>query len=125
MAADFENLWADGATALLDLHGETVTQWPAGVAANAVSIPQAIVELDLEENAPIDDGHGSQRKRRARLTVPASVNVQVVSRKQTRDEFLIRGLLWIAQDIESEDTQLQVVRIVRTESATTRKTRTQ
>src|SRR6185437_14342946 len=123
MASQIENLFADGgADTLLEQLGETVTQYPLGVQGNAVAMT-AIVDLGAEGAEPLNDEHGTQRVRWCELTLPASVVVTISERTQQRDQFLVRGLLWHAEEIPRENAALQTVRLRRTEGVSSKKTR--
>jgi len=123
VASLIENLFADGgASQLLEAEGESVTQYPRGVLANAVALT-AIVDLGSEGQALPDDLHGSQRVRWLRLTMPAAVAVAISERPQERDQFLVRGLIWHAEAIPQENAGLQTVLCKRTEGASTLRTR--
>jgi hypothetical protein len=123
MPSDFEDLYADiGASSLLDVHGESVTQYPGGVSATPVAVT-AIVDLSSLGETPVDDEHGSRVVKWLLLTLPASVTVTEAERKQQRDQFLVRGKIWDCEKIVSSDTALQVVRCKREEAASTKQTR--
>lgn len=124
MASDFEDLFADvGAGNLLDAHGESVTQYPLGNTANGVQLGGVIVDLSSQGETRVDDDRGSQNLRFGSLTLAAGVSVTVDERSHERDTFLVRGQIWHAEKIVSQDTALQVVRILRTEAASTKRTR--
>jgi len=123
VASLVDDLFSDGAIdQLLEKLGESVTQYPRGVVANAVALT-AIVDLGSEGQALPDDLHGSQRVRWLRLTMPASVSVAISERPQERDQFLVRGLIWHAEAIPQENAGLQTVLCKRTEGASTLRTR--
>lgn len=122
--SDVDDLFAEiGSPALTEGMGETVTQYPLGVVANAVTLTGVIVDLSDQGSPPIDDEHGSRRVRRGRLTLAATVNVTVDERSQQRDTFLVRGQIWQAIAIPSQTLALQTVLIERTEAASTKRTR--
>jgi hypothetical protein len=124
MPSDFEDLFADiGASNLAAVHGEAVTQYPLGVAANAVPLSGVIVDLSSQGETPIDNEDGSQVIRWGLLTIAASVTVTEAERKQQRDQFLVRGQIWDCEKILSRDTALQFVRVKREEKISTKKSR--
>lgn len=125
MPSDVDDLFAEiGAPALTESMGETITQYPLGVAANAVTLAGVIVDLSAQGEELIEDEHGSRRVRRGTLTLAASAAVTVDERAQQRDTFLIRGLLWHAEGLPMQTGALQVVNIKRTEAISTKRTRT-
>lgn len=127
MASDFEDLFADlGATSLLDVHGEAVTQYPAGNANTPVAA-QAIVDLTKENQPPLDSPDGTQRTYFCLLTVPTLAaggpTLTVSERSQQRDEWLVRSKVWLTDGVESEDAALAVLRLKRTEKVSTKRAR--
>ncbi|HEV3021484.1 MAG TPA: hypothetical protein VGX76_03430 [Pirellulales bacterium] len=102
---------------------ETVIQYPLDVVANAVSIV-GIVDLWEQTEEPPDNEFGSRLVRGLRISIPAAVVVNVDQRKQTRDTFLARGLIWRAESQESIEGGLQTVFCKRVQGASTKKTRT-
>lgn len=124
MASDFEDLFADmGAAPLTDFHGETVTQYPLGVRTNGIPLSNVIVDLSEQGHQPIDTLDGVRWERRGKLTLSTAVSVTVDERAQQRDTFLVRGQIWIATGICSQDTALQIVVIERSEAVSTKRTR--
>lgn len=123
MPSDVDDLFAEiGSPALTEGMGESVTQYPLGVTANAVTLSNVIVDLS-EQGQQLDDEHGSQRVRRGKLIMSATVAVTVDERAQQRDTFLVRGQLWHAEAISAQTLALQTVEIKRTEGGSTKRTR--
>lgn len=106
-----------------DHYADTITQYPLGVAANAVPDIVAIVHKQDEGETPIDDEKGSVVVRWCTVSLPATLNVTIDERGQQRDQFLIDGELWHAEKILKRTPYRLLVRLKREEKASTKRTR--
>lgn len=124
MPSDVDDLFAElGWPNLQAAQGESVVQWPLGVSANAVTLTGVLVNLATEGELPIDTEHGSQVVRYGTLVIDASVTVTDDERKQQRDIFVVRGKVWDTDRIVGQTLAATTVRIKRTESVSTKRTR--
>lgn len=106
-----------------DHYAEKITQYPLGVAANAVAGVVAIVHKQDEGETPIDDERGSVVIRWCTVSLPATLSVTIDERSQQRDQFLIDGELWHAEKILKRTPYRLLVRLKREEKASTKRTR--
>lgn len=124
MPSDVDDLFAEmGSPNLQEAMGETVTQWPLGVQANAVALTNVIVDLSELGEVPVDDESGSQVVYFGILLIPVSVAVTDAERGQQRDQFLVRGKLWQCDKVVSQGQSLQTVRIKRVVKVSSKKSR--
>lgn len=96
----------------------SVTQYPLGVVANAVTLT-AVFDQDDDNGQPGHDSmFGNRLMRQARLELAATVTVTCGETHRERDTFLIAGILWGAVRIIGRDSAMQTILVEYQDSPT-------